>query len=78
MGAKSSPTMYEFLEDSVSDWKIPFLLSSDIDNDISGCLVSAVKGQNKLESVCRQTLTHGFKTRCKSEPENAVQGGNPQ
>ena len=36
-------------------------LSSDLDNDIGGCVASAAQEQNRPESVYRQTKTQGIK-----------------
>ena len=78
IGASSTNTMEEFQVSSVSDQILLFSLSSDLDDYISRCLASAAHGQNRLESICRQTKTHWYNTTSKSKPENPVQRDNSQ
>ena len=78
MGTSSANTMDEIQESLVRDDILTFPLSGDLDNDISGCLVSSVQGQNRLDSVCRQTKIQWCNTKSNRKLKNAVQGGNPQ
>ena len=51
MGASSAYTMDKFQESSVNNQILPFPLSSDLDDDIGGCIASAAQRQNRLESA---------------------------
>ena len=78
MMASSAYTRDEFPESSAIDQILLFPLSSELDNDISGCSSSEAQGQDGLESVCRQTITQRYITRSKSKTEDVAQKGKFQ